>query len=195
MSSRPSPLMFNRPASPLFSSRMHPPASPLFSRVQNPSSPLLTRVQSPITASDLNPAASTQSSPSITVRMQQMHIATSPSSPNKTMQFAAFQSSPTVSPRRMQLNIATTASSGATTATASKHSAVLSNNRVQPVASPMKKSKKRKLGPGCGLLDWIRLCRKMKDLAGNGGVVRSITVEELGKHNTEEDAWTAINGE
>lgn len=59
-----------------------------------------------------------------------------------------------------------------------------------------KKSKapRRKLGPGCGLLDWIRLCRSKKDLAGNGGVPRPVTEEELAKHNTPDDAWTAIRG-
>lgn len=76
---------------------------------------------------------------------------------------------------------------------------ISSNEREQPVvpAKPVKtanKGGKRKMPPGCGLLDWIRLCRKNKDLAGTGGEVQPITQEELAKHCTEEDAWTAIRG-
>lgn len=62
-------------------------------------------------------------------------------------------------------------------------------------AKPTSKGGKRKMAPGCGLLDWIRLSRKNKDLAGTGGVKKPITPEELAKHCTEEDAWTAIRGE
>ena len=61
-------------------------------------------------------------------------------------------------------------------------------------AKPSSGGGKRKLGPGCGLLDWIRFCRKTKDLAGNGGVKRQITLDELEQHCTEDDAWTAIRG-
>ena len=57
------------------------------------------------------------------------------------------------------------------------------------------KAPRRKLGPGCGLLDWIRLCRNKKaDLAGNGGTPHPVTEEELAQHNTPDDAWTAIRG-
>lgn len=61
--------------------------------------------------------------------------------------------------------------------------------------APGSKSPRRKaLGPGCGLLDWIRLCRSGKDLTSTGGKTLCVTQEELEKHNTVDDAWTAIRG-
>ena len=50
-----------------------------------------------------------------------------------------------------------------------------------------------KLGPGKGLLDWIKLCRRFKQ---QNGVDQQITVtfEEMQKHNTENDCWTAFQG-
>ena len=59
--------------------------------------------------------------------------------------------------------------------------------------APTKEGGRRKLPRGYGLLDWIRLCRKEKDLAGTDGEKRKITEEELANHCTEDDAWTAIN--
>lgn len=50
------------------------------------------------------------------------------------------------------------------------------------------------LGPGYGLKDWIRFCRRSQDLAGTYGQEKKITPSELAKHCTEDDAWTAING-
>lgn len=70
-----------------------------------------------------------------------------------------------------------------------------------PPASPKtskvpgsKSPRRRALGPGCSLLDWIRLSRSGKDLAGTGGEKRVVTEAELAKHNTIDDAWTAIRG-
>lgn len=57
------------------------------------------------------------------------------------------------------------------------------------------KSRRVRLGPGCGLLDWIRLTRNTKDIAGTGGVLLTVTDDELAKHCTEDDAWTCIRGE
>lgn len=48
--------------------------------------------------------------------------------------------------------------------------------------------------PRYGLLDWIKLCRSGKDLTGVGGNKLNVTEEELARHNTPEDAWTAIRG-
>lgn len=50
------------------------------------------------------------------------------------------------------------------------------------------------LKPGRSLMDWIRLGKSARDLAGNGGIVRSITEEELAQHNTQSDAWICIRG-
>ncbi len=67
---------------------------------------------------------------------------------------------------------------------------------LTPPASAASTGKRKvSLGKGCGLLDWIRLCRKEKDLPGTGGNHLQVTLEELAKHNTPEDAWTAIRGE
>ena len=48
---------------------------------------------------------------------------------------------------------------------------------------------------GHGLKDWIRLSRQSEDLSGTQGQLLRVTTQELAKHCTEEDAWTAINGE
>lgn len=48
-----------------------------------------------------------------------------------------------------------------------------------------------KLGPGKGLLDWIKLCRRFQSNAGD--II--VTFEELQKHNTEDDCWTAFRGD
>lgn len=52
-----------------------------------------------------------------------------------------------------------------------------------------------RLGPGCGLMDWIRFTRTTKDIPGTGGQLLEVTDEELEKHCTEDDAWTCIRGE
>lgn len=54
---------------------------------------------------------------------------------------------------------------------------------------------KRNLRKGCGLLDWIRLCKAYKkELGGRFGEMRPITPAELALHDTEESAWTAVRG-
>lgn len=50
-----------------------------------------------------------------------------------------------------------------------------------------------KLEAGKGLLGWIKLCRKYKqENATNAQTV--VSFEELRKHNTENDCWTAFRG-
>ena len=50
------------------------------------------------------------------------------------------------------------------------------------------------LKPGRSLMDWIRLGKSGQDLTGTGGITKTVTVEELSKHNTEHDAWISIRG-
>ena len=64
----------------------------------------------------------------------------------------------------------------------------------EKAGSKAKPARRGKLGPGCSLLDWIRLCRSKKDLGCNGGKPRPVTEEELAEHNSPDDAWTAIRG-
>ena len=59
-------------------------------------------------------------------------------------------------------------------------------------AKPM--SRRVSLGPGCGMLDWIRLCKNSRDMAGTGGETLTVTEEELARHDTMSDAWTCIRG-
>jgi len=51
-----------------------------------------------------------------------------------------------------------------------------------------------KLGPGKGLLDWIKLCRRFKQQNSVEHTV-TVTLEELRKHNKEDDCWTAFRGD
>lgn len=50
------------------------------------------------------------------------------------------------------------------------------------------------LKPGRSLMDWIRLGKSGQDLAGTGGQIRKITMEELSKHDKETDAWILVRG-
>lgn len=51
------------------------------------------------------------------------------------------------------------------------------------------------LEAGYGLKDWIGLNRRSVDMSGTQGRMLRVTTHELAKHCTEDDAWTAINGE
>lgn len=162
-----------------------PPSSPtsIRNRVQDsanpmPSSPTI-RVRSPMTL------------PSIATT-----TCGSPSSPNMTRSFIGqFKCSESPIAQRRVAQIAPPM------ALIVNNSSVSSNDREQPVAScPVAATKpvpggKRKLGKGCSLLDWIRLCRSKKgELGAPGGEKRPVTLAELAEHNTEDDAWTAIRG-
>ena len=54
--------------------------------------------------------------------------------------------------------------------------------------------KKISLGRGYSLMDWIRFTKENRDVAGNNGILRRITYEELALHNKENDCWMAIYG-
>ncbi len=152
--------------------------------------------------------SSSKSSPSPITKLPNIVAhSTPPSSPSlSTTRFSMTASSPPPSPGCRKIM----PSKSFTTSGLSNNSLTItpptpmtttsppSNTRLQPVAqrTPSAKSGgKRKLGPGCGLLDWIRLCRSKTDLTGNGGSPRPVTLEELAEHNKEDDAWTAIRGE
>ncbi|KAG2502744.1 hypothetical protein JM16_009634 [Phytophthora kernoviae] len=52
------------------------------------------------------------------------------------------------------------------------------------------------LPPGYSQLHWMRLCQSGQDLSGlrGGPPRRSITMEEVSHHNTEEDCWSVLDG-
>ncbi|XP_055854818.1 cytochrome b5 reductase 4 isoform X2 [Episyrphus balteatus] len=50
------------------------------------------------------------------------------------------------------------------------------------------------LKPGHSLIDWIRLGNSGCDLSGTNGAVFSVSLKELSKHCTNDDAWMAIRG-
>uniref|UniRef100_A0A8C7EGH3 Cytochrome b5 heme-binding domain-containing protein n=1 Tax=Nothoprocta perdicaria TaxID=30464 RepID=A0A8C7EGH3_NOTPE len=50
------------------------------------------------------------------------------------------------------------------------------------------------LKPGRSLMDWIRLTKSGKDLAGVKGRLVEVTEEELAKHSSKEDCWICIRG-
>lgn len=50
------------------------------------------------------------------------------------------------------------------------------------------------LKPGRSLLDWMRLGKSGKDLAGTNGKLLKVTTEELARHCKEGDAWMVLNG-
>lgn len=77
------------------------------------------------------------------------------------------------------------------TKNANGNGAATSSKAAENKAKP---SRRGKLGPGCSLIDWIRLCRSKKDLGCNGGKPKPVTEEELAQHNSPSDAWTAIRG-
>ena len=43
-------------------------------------------------------------------------------------------------------------------------------------------------------MDWIKLTKSGKDLAGTGGRILQVTPKELAKHNSRKDCWMALNG-
>ncbi|XP_048351049.1 cytochrome b5 reductase 4 [Sphaerodactylus townsendi] len=50
------------------------------------------------------------------------------------------------------------------------------------------------LKPGRSLMDWIRLTKSGKDLAGLKGGLIEVTEEVLAKHNKKDDCWICIRG-
>lgn len=192
------------PSSPMAFRNRTDSGSPTFRRrVQESGSPTLCRVQE--FGSPKRPSSPTIK---ITGKMTVPSIATTCSSPSSaTKGFTTFQYpvSPIAQRKAIQINQPPVSN----TATAvSSNLSVSSNDREQPVASacPVAAAStspvaaktsggKRKLGKGCSLLDWIRLCRTKKgELGGPGGEKRPVTLAELALHNTEDDAWTAIRG-
>ena len=54
--------------------------------------------------------------------------------------------------------------------------------------------RKVSLGKGFSLMGWIRFSKSTPNIAGNNGILRPITHDELLKHNKEDDCWTVIYG-
>jgi cytochrome-b5 reductase len=56
------------------------------------------------------------------------------------------------------------------------------------------------LKPGRSLMDWIRLTNSSApgELStgrrGSGNAIRDVSLEELARHNTKNDAWLALRG-
>ena len=63
---------------------------------------------------------------------------------------------------------------------------------VGPVAGQRSKIS---LPPGRSLMDWVRLGLSGKDLQGQGGQIRKISMEELSKHDKKDDCWMLLRGE
>mmetsp|Transcript_22249 Transcript_22249/g.60049 ORF Transcript_22249/g.60049 Transcript_22249/m.60049 type:complete len:137 (-) Transcript_22249:337-747(-) len=59
----------------------------------------------------------------------------------------------------------------------------------------MPEGRKRALRPGFSLMHWAKRCEAEANISGrNGAPLRTISLEELAKHNTVEDGWCAIHG-
>lgn len=68
----------------------------------------------------------------------------------------------------------------------------MSNSCIADTGNPRNKVS---LKPGRSLMDWIRLTNSSADLTGTGGGGhRDVTVQELARHNKQNDAWIAIRG-
>jgi len=71
----------------------------------------------------------------------------------------------------------------------------LAGVRQQPTGSATGNPRNKvALRPGYSLMDWIRLTKSGKDLAGTGGKILNVSPAELRKHNKRNDAWMALNG-
>ena len=80
---------------------------------------------------------------------------------------------------------------GTSSSTLSLPSAAQSQSFARKQAAGNLDTKKH---PGYSLFEWNRICEKEQDLAGVGGRMLQVTPDELSKHNTESDAWTAVKG-
>jgi cytochrome b involved in lipid metabolism len=69
--------------------------------------------------------------------------------------------------------------------------------KTPPSNGPANINPRQKFGlrKGFGLLDWVVLTKKAKDLAQRKGApLRNITKEELGQHNQLHDGWCSLKG-
>ncbi|XP_041354082.1 cytochrome b5 reductase 4-like [Gigantopelta aegis] len=69
------------------------------------------------------------------------------------------------------------------------------SNSAQRISATLTPERKKvALKPGHSLMDWIRLGRSGQDLTSVGGKVLEVSLEDLAKHNKQDDAWIAIRG-
>eukprot|EP00741_Cyanophora_paradoxa_P012967 tig00020660_g12523.t1 len=59
---------------------------------------------------------------------------------------------------------------------------------------PGPKRGKIPLPPGRSQMDWVRTMQTTPNIAGHGGVLRKIAMEEVRLHNKEDDAWMVFRG-
>lgn len=57
-----------------------------------------------------------------------------------------------------------------------------------------KKSSTKQVHPGYSMFDWNKVCNSGNDMSGTKGQLLQVSHEELARHCTEGDLWTAVRG-
>ncbi len=75
-----------------------------------------------------------------------------------------------------------------------RHSIIEIDNKNESKEIEERDRKTISLDKNNTLLDWYRLCKDSTNLAGNHGIIRQISMDELAIHNKEEDCWISVYG-